>query len=124
MTRDSNPPGGAAAEDARLRRQLIAVTLVALLRLPGSGFGAPSSVYPDEAQYMSTALGMASARTWIPPDYHNPHFLTNLCFLLIGGAFGVLKLIGITPSVGAFKTFVWSHTFVFILLARWISAAA
>ncbi|MES1255814.1 MAG: hypothetical protein ABUS56_09410 [Acidobacteriota bacterium] len=106
------------------RHALLLLTATALaLRLAGSGFGAPAHVHPDEVQYMPTALGMAADRVLVARDYHNPHLLTNLCFVIIGGLFGLLKIVGITPDVDAYRGFVWTHTFVFLLLARWLSAA-
>jgi hypothetical protein len=71
---------------------------------------------------MPTALGLAADRSIVPSDYHNPHLLTNICLVVIATSFAVLKTIGITPDAAAFGTFVWSHTFGFLLMARWLSA--
>jgi len=42
----------------------------------------------------------------------------------VAASFPILKLLGITATLGLFKTFVWDHVFLFIVLTRCISALA
>lgn len=100
---------------------VVIITIGALLRLCGIGFGLPDLLHPDEPFEINRALRLASGS--IELDRAGKGGFFYLIFLVLIVSFLSFYLFGIVRSPEDFAYFFVSHESSFYLIARLLSAA-